>query len=68
MNETGAASVVIHTDPERLWSMVSDVTRVGEWSPGDGAGGVARPGDWAGGRGPVRGLQPARQDAVVDGV
>lgn len=33
MNEIGAASVVIHADPERLWSMVSDVTRVGEWSP-----------------------------------
>ena len=33
MNETGGASVVIHADRERLWSMVSDVTRVGEWSP-----------------------------------
>ena len=32
MNETGGASVVIHADRERLWSMVSDVTRVGEWS------------------------------------
>ena len=33
MNETGGASVVIHADADLLWSMVSDVTRVGEWSP-----------------------------------
>jgi hypothetical protein len=33
VNETGGASVVIHAEPERLWAMVSDVPRVGEWSP-----------------------------------
>lgn len=27
------ASVVVRADPDRLWSMVTDVTRMGEWSP-----------------------------------
>ena len=27
------ASVTVLADPERVWAMVSDVTRVGEWSP-----------------------------------
>lgn len=26
-------SIVIEAPPERVWAMVSDVTRVGEWSP-----------------------------------
>lgn len=34
MAETaGGASVVIQADANRVWSMVTDVTRMGEWSP-----------------------------------
>lgn len=29
----GEASVDVRTDPDRLWAMVTDVTRMGEWSP-----------------------------------
>ena len=29
----GEATVHVRTDPERLWAIVSDVTRMGEWSP-----------------------------------
>ena len=32
-NVTGQASVVVHADADRVWSMVTDVTRMGEWSP-----------------------------------
>ncbi len=28
-----AESIVIRATPEQVWSMVSDVTRIGEWSP-----------------------------------
>jgi hypothetical protein len=30
---TYSASVVVHTSPEALYDLVSDVTRTGEWSP-----------------------------------
>lgn len=30
---TGEASIVIAASPERVWALVSDVTRMGEWSP-----------------------------------
>jgi len=30
---TGGASVVIRAAPEQVWSMISDVTRMGQWSP-----------------------------------
>lgn len=30
---TGQASIVIAAAPERVWALVSDVTRTGEWSP-----------------------------------
>lgn len=33
MGGTGGASVTIRGEPERLWDMISDVTRMGEWSP-----------------------------------
>lgn len=29
----GERSLVVQASPDRLWSMVSDVTRMGEWSP-----------------------------------
>jgi uncharacterized protein YndB with AHSA1/START domain len=35
----GRASVVIGAPPERVWEVVSDVTRTGEWSP-ENTGGV----------------------------
>lgn len=31
--EGGEASVVVHASPERVWDLVTDVTRTGEWSP-----------------------------------
>jgi len=36
------ASVVIEAPPEAVWSVISDVTRVGEWS------GECRRGEWIG--------------------
>ncbi|MFP5370827.1 MAG: SRPBCC family protein [Actinomycetes bacterium] len=30
---TGGASVTVRADPALLWSMVADITRMGEWSP-----------------------------------
>ena len=30
---TGQGSVTVGADPERVWAMVTDVTRMGEWSP-----------------------------------
>ncbi len=30
---SGEASVVVDAPPERVWAMVADVTRMGEWSP-----------------------------------
>jgi uncharacterized protein YndB with AHSA1/START domain len=33
MSVTGGASVTIRGEPERLWDMLGDVTRMGEWSP-----------------------------------
>ncbi|MGH9149828.1 MAG: SRPBCC family protein [Acidimicrobiales bacterium] len=33
MTTGGSASTVIGADAARLWSMVTDVTRMGEWSP-----------------------------------
>ncbi len=30
---TGEASVIVRTGADRLWAMVADVTRIGEWSP-----------------------------------
>jgi uncharacterized protein YndB with AHSA1/START domain len=45
---SGEATVEVRADPHRLWAMVTDVTRMGEWSPEtkrvewlDGAGGPA---------------------------
>jgi uncharacterized protein YndB with AHSA1/START domain len=35
MDET---SVTIGAAPERVWEMVSDITRMGEWSPGNTGG------------------------------
>ena len=33
MSETGEARVAIRADPDRVWAMVADITRIGEWSP-----------------------------------
>ncbi len=33
MSTRGKASVTIRAEPDRLWAMVTDVTRMGEWSP-----------------------------------
>lgn len=33
MSVTGRATVTVSAEPERLWGMVTDVTRMGEWSP-----------------------------------
>ncbi len=30
---SGEASVVVDAPPDRVWAMVADVTRMGEWSP-----------------------------------
>lgn len=30
---SGQATVDVRADPDRLWAMVTDVTRMGEWSP-----------------------------------
>ena len=30
---TGGASLAMAADPERIWAMVTDVSRMGEWSP-----------------------------------
>ena len=40
------ASVRIAGPPERVWALVTDITRMGEWSP------EATGGHWATGRGP----------------
>lgn len=52
---THSESVVVNASPEALYDLVSDVTRVGEWSPecracwwDEGAG--AKVGDWFNGR------------------
>ena len=29
----GSDSIVIEAPPEKVWSLISDVTRMGEWSP-----------------------------------
>lgn len=29
----GGASVTVRAEPERVWAMVADVTRMGQWSP-----------------------------------
>lgn len=31
--EGGKASITIRAEPAQLWAMITDVTRVGEWSP-----------------------------------
>ncbi len=33
----------IGADPERVWALVTDITRMGEWSPGTPAGGASGP-------------------------
>lgn len=33
MNVAGGATVRMDADPERVWDRVSDITRMGEWSP-----------------------------------
>ena len=33
MSETGQAQVTVRADPDQVWAMVTDVTRIGEWSP-----------------------------------
>lgn len=33
MSETGQAQVTVWADPDQLWAMVTDITRMGEWSP-----------------------------------
>jgi hypothetical protein len=33
---SGGAKVTVRAAPERVWAMVSDVTRMGEWSPEEG--------------------------------
>jgi uncharacterized protein YndB with AHSA1/START domain len=33
MNETGEATITVRAEPDRLWAMVTDVSRMGEWSP-----------------------------------
>ena len=60
----GTVSIHVDAPPERVWSVVADLDRMGEWSPEcyqvswlDGAGSPARPGSRFKGRnrwGPVR--------------
>lgn len=46
------ATVVIDSDPETIWALITDITRMGEWSP------EARGGRWFGGaRGPAAGAR-----------
>lgn len=46
------ATVVIDADPETIWALVTDITRMGEWSP------EAKGGRWSGGaRGPAAGAR-----------
>lgn len=46
------ATVVIDADPATIWALVTDITRMGEWSP------EARGGRWLGGaRGPAAGAR-----------
>lgn len=33
MSTDGEAKVIVRAEPDRLWAMVADVTRMGEWSP-----------------------------------
>ncbi|HEX8771320.1 MAG TPA: SRPBCC family protein [Acidimicrobiales bacterium] len=33
MSVSGGAKVIVRADADRVWAMVSDVTRMGEWSP-----------------------------------
>lgn len=48
----GEASVVVDAPPEQVWTMVSDVTRMGEWSP------ETERGEWLdGATGPVVGAR-----------
>ena len=64
----GQAQLQIKASPERLWAMVSDVTRMGEWSP------ETERGEWLdGARGPAVGARfrghnrkgPARWSTVA---
>lgn len=51
--ETANGSVVIHgSSPDEVWSVVSDVTRTGEWSPENTGGRWVK-----GARGPVEGAR-----------
>jgi Polyketide cyclase / dehydrase and lipid transport. len=45
------ATVVINAEPAAIWALVTDITRMGEWSP------EARGGRWLGARGPVQGAR-----------
>ena len=55
-NLTHSDSVVVARSPEELYALVSDITRMGEWSPvckacwWEEEGGSARVGAWFGGR------------------
>lgn len=51
-DRTGQGTVTVQAEPERLWAMVSDVTRMGEWSPENERG------EWLdGANGPVVGAR-----------
>jgi hypothetical protein len=45
------ATVEIDADPRAVWTLVTDITRMGEWSP------EARGGRWLGARGPAVGAR-----------
>lgn len=32
-DRTGEASITVGVDPDRAWSLLTDITRMGEWSP-----------------------------------
>jgi hypothetical protein len=58
-----SASVVIAASPQALYAMVSDITRMGEWSPVTRScwwdeGGSAQPGAWFTGRNEAPGRDP----------
>ena len=69
-SRTHADSVVVHTSPEALYDLVSDVTRTGEWSPVCRAcwwdeGATGQVGDWFTGRNEVPGRTWETRSQVV---
>ena len=51
MTVSGSASVTVRAEPERLWAMVADVTRMAQWSP------ETERAEWLDGAGPAVGAR-----------